>query len=567
MGSRSRGGKAIILVATVALLALAIGLAAPASAVPFNEAQFSGYATGNVLYAHALSQGTGPDEIKVVNATEAFTGAGVDSSGLKAIHNEMNRLVVPASAKNTYGRGSGVELGVAKGPDDPNDLQLQIAETAAPPDSSQVMDLLGPISQPPLIYASALRGEANANWSDSSTCVLGEDLSNGLGHAADVQLLDNGTADEETGKLGAPLVATDADPADPERAVAWSKSRTYLTPQTGPNAIPGHFGLASEVRMTIAPITIGDTLTIEFLGEWVLRTIAGGVNGSSSVHFGPGDVSPSTPVLRVFNDGDLLGELTTQMIPILGDQGLVLDVPGVLHLAVGEDPHAIGGDAESQPTNTATDASGALDVVHVSLLDGALADIRLGHMEAKAHVPAGGIDCGIPVFKSASPKGVTVNQNFVVTIKIDNPFGCDLNAVKVEDDITTQGDAKFQVVDTNPTANTVPAGSNLDKGTIVWNNIGTIPKGGTKSVTTTIKAQGGGGIISDIAHVSATAGNCTGEGEGNNLVGNSKPLKVPVVLKLKLPPTGVGTSTATMIGALALLSLAGVGIRQLRRSH
>ena len=106
------------------------------------------------------------------------------------------------------------------------------------------------------------------------------------------------------------------------------------------------------------------------------------------------------------------------------------------------------------------------------------ADIRIGHMEVKTQVPAGGIDCGIPVTKSASPPGVTVNQSFVVTIKIDNPFGCDLTAVKVVDDITTRGDARFQVVDTNPNANTVPSGSNLDSGTIVWNNIGSIPKGG-----------------------------------------------------------------------------------------
>lgn len=566
MGSRSRGGKAIILVATVALLALAIGLAAPASAVPFKDAAFSGYATGNVLYTGALSTGEGADEIKLVNVTEAFTGASVDSKGLKAIHNEMNRLVVPASALKSFGRGSGVELGVEKGPDEPNDLALQIAQADAPPSEAVVEDLLGPLAGGPLLYASALRGEAAANW-DNDTCVIGQDISNGLGHAADVQLLDTGTAPEGQEKLEAPLLATDADPADPERAVAWSKSRTYLTPQTGPNKIPGRWGLASEVRMTIAPITIGDTLTIEFLGEWVLTVTAGGVNGSSSVHYGPGDVSPSTPVLRVIQDNEILGELTTQEIPILGETGLIIPIPGVAEIALGEDPRAIGGDADSEETVTATDASAALDVVRVKLLDGTLADIRLGHMEAKAHVPAGGIDCGIPVFKSASPRGVTVNQNFVVTIRIENPYGCDLTNVKVTDVITTEGDAKFSVVDTNPNADTVPAGQNLDSGTIVWNDVGPIAKGGSKSITATIKAQGGGGIIKDIADVSATAANCEGSGDGEQLVGKSLPLRVPVVLKLKLPPTGVGTSTATMLGALALLSLAGVGIRQLRRSH
>ena len=135
----------------------------------------------------------------------------------------------------------------------------------------------------------------------------------------------------------------------------------------------------------------------------------------------------------------------------------------------------------------------------------------------------------------------------------------------VLDLITTDGSAKFQVLDTNPNADTVPSGSNLDSGTIIWNNIGGIPKGGTKTVTVTIRAQGGGGIIKDIAGVTSVLANCTGQGNGQQLVGKSLPLQVPVVLKLKLPPTGVGTSATTVLAALILLSLAGVTIRQIRR--
>jgi hypothetical protein len=245
-------------------------------------------------------------------------------------------------------------------------------------------------------------------------------------------------------------------------------------------------------------------------------------------------------------------------------------VPGVISLVIGEDPRQIGDyDGTKQPIVAAngTSAAAAADVVRIIALDGAVADIRVGHAEVAAQVPVGGIDCGVPVTKSARPRGVTVDQNFVVTIKVDNPFGCDMAVVKLTDTITTEGDAKFQIVDTNPNANTVTSGSNLDSGQIIWNNIGPIPKGGSKSVTATIRAQGGGGIIRDIARAQATFGVCEGEGSGNQLVGNSLPLRVPVVLGGPLPPTGVGTSTATMLGALALLSLAGVGIRQLRRSH
>jgi len=69
-----------------------------------------------------------------------------------------------------------------------------------------------------------------------------------------------------------------------------------------------------------------------------------------------------------------------------------------------------------------------------------------------------------------------------------------------------------------------------------------------------------------VADVSAVLGGCEGEGNGTQMVGKSLQLRVPVVLKLKLPPTGVGTSTTTYLTALSLLSLAGVAIRQLRRS-
>ena len=579
MGVRSRGRKAIIMVAAVAILALAIGIAAPATAVPFNEADFNGYATGNLVFAKALSTGTGADEVAIANATEGFTGASVDSNGLGAIHNEMNRLVVPAqAAKKTYGRGSGIELGLVKGPDETNDLELQIAHAAAPPSNHEIADLLGPLSASPLAYASALRGEAEANWNSNATCVLGKDLSNGLGYTADVELIETGTTNPTTGKFGAPLVATNAP--TPERAVAQTFSHTFLDVQQNKAGHPIglKFGLSSEVRETIAPVTLfkgtPNQITIEVGGEWILRSTAGGIPGSAHVTYGPGQVGAQVPLLRVLDaDNNLLGALNLHDIPIFPPEGLEIEIPSVAVITIGEDPRQIGDyDGTKQPIVAAngTSAAAAVDVVRVRLLDGALGDIRIGHMETKAVVPVGGIDCGIPVNKTASPAGVSVNQNFTTTIKIDNPFGCDLTHVKVVDVVTTKGGARFEVVSTNPTANTVPSGDHLESGEVVWNDIGSIPKGGTKSISVTFKAQnvnGEGGEIIDVANVSAVLGNCEGEGNGNEIVGTSPPLHVPVVLKLKLPPTGVGTSTTAVLGALTLLSLAVVSIRQLRRSH
>ncbi|MEX2556305.1 MAG: hypothetical protein WEB06_11800 [Actinomycetota bacterium] len=562
-----RSGR-LVAALLVALLAIAV-VAIPASAVPFDEADFSGYATGQVLHADAL-HATG---VNVANVEEAWTGAAVDSKGLtSAIKNEagLDRTVIAAQpTKKTAGRGSGLELGLGVDDDTANDLQIQIAEAAAPPNTSTMDELLG-LPASPIAYASLLRGAAEANWSNSSTCVLGKDLSNGLGYAANVELVETGTTDPEgDGNLDAPLISVNSElPAD--RRVAQSFSHTFLDVQQNAagNPLGLRFGLSSEVRMTIAPVTLADgALTLDFLGEWVLRATAGGIPGSSHIHFGPGEASPSTPILRIIQDGEITDIITFQ--DILGDEGLPIIIPGVLELVIGENPRAIGGDDTTEPSVAAngTSASAALDVVRVKVLDGEALDLRFGHMEVAAQVPVGGIDCGIPVSKTSNLNGVTVGQAFTTSIKVDNPFGCDMTVVKVVDKITTEGDAKFQVLSTSPTANQVPAGSNLDSGTVVWDNIGPIAKGGSKTVSVTLRAQGGGGIIEDIATAAAVLGNCDGEGDGSTVVGNSPPLKVLVVLKAKfLPETGVGTSGAFYVGALSLLSLAGVSIRSLRRT-
>ena len=577
MVSRSRWGrKAVFAVAIVATLALSFSATAAfgAGAVPFKDATFSGYASGTVLHADALQTGG----TRIVDAEEAFTGSAVDSQGLKTIHNEVDRVVSSANpAKNSSGRGSGLEVGLVNSPEDADNALILAGESksAAPPSTNlDTQEFAVPAG--PLAYASLLRGQSQALWAEDQ-CIVGRDISFGRGHAADVQLLSTTATANDDGTLDQPLIATDSTSNDPGRAVASSYSHEYMDVQRNSTGHPIGlaFGLTSEARMTIAPVTLlkgtPSEFTLEFLGEWVLRAVAGGIPGSAYIHYGPGDVSPSTPILRVIQNGDVTDIVKLQ--DILGDTGVDIPIPGVADVTIGEAPRAIGGAFGSNPPVdkvNGTSASAAVDVVRVKLLEQDptthAADIRIGHMEVKTQVPAGGIDCGIPVTKSASPPGVTVNQNFVVTIKIDNPFGCDLTGVRVVDAITTRGDAKFQVVDTNPNANTVPAGSNLDSGTIIWNNIGSIPKGGTKSVTATIRAQGGGGEIDDIANVSAVLGNCEGQGEGNQMVGKSIQLRVPVVLKLKLPPTGVGTSPEAYVAALTLLSLAGVGIRQLRRN-
>src|SRR5438270_6357429 len=121
---------------------LAVSASGPASAQsPFpGSAAFSGYATGATLHVDAV-QGAAARP-RVVDAELAFSGESANTAGLgSAISNEMSEVVQPAQAsKNSYGRGSGVELGLGTTlPADPAANQLILAglaqQAAAPTDS------------------------------------------------------------------------------------------------------------------------------------------------------------------------------------------------------------------------------------------------------------------------------------------------------------------------------------------------------------------------------------------------------------------------------------------------
>ena len=175
-----------------------------------------------------------------------------------------------------------------------------------------------------------------------------------------------------------------------------SRSHTFLVPQENPSSPIRKFGLASETRHDHRS---GDVLqgheaaqfTLEFAGEWVLRTTADGKTGK--VFYGPGNVSPETPVLRILDQAGVPTNIvTTQML--LGPGGLNISLPsGLANLAIGAPPRMIGGASTTKPVETATLAAAAVDVVSVQLLDQAglrLADVRVGHMENATAVPAGG---------------------------------------------------------------------------------------------------------------------------------------------------------------------------------
>lgn len=570
--SRAVHRKGLALLGIGGLVAVSVAVLPAAKAAgptPFASAIFSASANGSAVHVDALNSGG----TRVANAEVAYATSAVNSKGLATqALTETSREVSPARpTKDAFGKGIGLEVGLAQGPTDPGQLQLAaVAENDAPPTvADQDQDLLGPLSLAPLAYASALHAHSHAKW-NADTCVLGSDIASGLGYAADAQLIDTGSG---ASQLQTPVVATDT----PTRNVV----QTFAHNTFVPNA-DNSFGLQSQVEQTLAPITLfkgtPNELTIEVAGEWVLTATATGLAGKSTVTYHPANdpsINPSTPILRVIQGGTIAGQLLFQ------DLGLpvpLINIPGVAEISLGEPPRAIGGAAGSAPTVTDTTVSAAVDVVRIKLLDGSLGDIRVGHMEARAIVPAGGISCPIPVTKSADPSTVTSSTpggNFTVSITIKNSFDCDLTGVSATDEITRKsGTPTFSIV-TGDSHNDPKAGAgatfvNDKSGThssATYPALGTIPAGGTKVLKVVIHVASGSGVIQDIATANGTL-SCP----GGNAIGRAVALTGSFTLLTTVAATKVlartgGSDIGLFAAAPMVALLAGRRLRRSKRKH
>lgn len=588
--------KSRILMAAAVLAVMALGSipSSPATAqVPFRTADFSGYATGSAIHVDALQLGqTGP---VVANVDEAFSSATVASQGTDTITfgpnakpgtivNEVDNVLQPnlpnieldpqLKGDRSYARGSGIEVGLGNSlPIEKNSLILASkVQGSAPPTTQVLQKQVGPVAANPIGYASLLRGQSVSRWNEDS-CVLGEDISNGLGYAADAQLINTGPANED-GTFSAPLVAADAP--NPERAASSTVSRTRLVPQTAADnsRLGPAFGLMSEVRTTIAPTTLfkgtANQLTIEVLGEWVLKAVATGVGGSAGnwVHYGPLGKSPESAVVRIIR-GDSITQVTTQQL--FTEQGLVVRVPGLAEIAIGEDPRAIGGLADSKPALAAdgTSAAAAVDLVRVTILESrddkgnvtrSAADFRLGHMEARAAVPSGGIECSLPVTKTVDREFVAPGDTFTYTIKVINPFAdCELTAVKVVDTIAVEPGILYEIISSTPTANSQTASS------LTWNDIGPIPPRGSKDLQVGIRILDGSGAgrFTNRAVATGVCVQATARGDAKvNVDVNGQTVLVAPDVAAALAATGM---TPIGFAAGAVLGLAVLGRRAVRR--
>ncbi|HEU4867909.1 MAG TPA: hypothetical protein VFV09_09290, partial [Actinomycetota bacterium] len=292
-GSARRRRIAVIgLVAAMAVASMSTAGTGGAGAQPVSDQAFSAYGTGTVVGLNVLRLGN----VQVLNAQVGFAGQSMNSKGLgTAITNELGYVAQPSQpAKSAYGRGTGLEIGLLTphpSNPDPNQILLAgLAQSSAPPINGPVVKQIGPINLGPILWANLLRGKAQTA-SDPSTCTVGKPVSFGQAEVARVDLLNTGGTGPE-GEFLAPLVSTSL-PED--RNVAQTRTFSYLIANGD-----GTFGVVSETHQQVAPINLlNGAITIELLGEWVLRTTATGKPGGAKVEYAPVGAGPQTPVLRV----------------------------------------------------------------------------------------------------------------------------------------------------------------------------------------------------------------------------------------------------------------------------
>ncbi|MCA1822788.1 MAG: DUF11 domain-containing protein [Frankia sp.] len=575
--------KTLAVLSAIGVAVLAVPFAGPAQAqVPFARADFSGYATGTVVHVDAVQQGT----TQLANAEVSFSGASVASKGTGGITfgpnakpgtlvNDFGEVVQPSlpgagnlAGNKSFGRGSGLEVGLSTTlpNQNPSVINNNTVRVSAPPSVAADTHLLE-VPANPVAYAQAVRGAAAANW-NNNTCVLGKPISSGLGYSARVQVLNTG-AGGPGGTLTNPVVATESQ----NGAVNQSLSTTTLvgatTSDRQPIASARGLGLQSETRQIMAPVSLfentANQITVEVLGEWVLRAVAGGVNGSAYMRYAPDDAaSPTTPVVSITTGQDptkVQRIITLQ--DITGNDGITVPAGPLATATIGVPPKKIGDPSKpAEVSADGTSAAGAVDIVRVKLgiADPTthLADVAIGHMEARARVPKGGIDCPIPVSKTADPQVVKAGGKFTYTITIRNPFDCVLQNVRVVDTIRVDAGIKYKILSTTPTASI-----SADQKTLTFANIGDIQPGGTRQlfVEVSIPLDSAAGLFHNTAAVTATcaSGKAGGGAEITvpltGLVRVNVPEITPAAPAKRLPRTGTGTLVG-FSGAL-LLSAAG----------
>jgi hypothetical protein len=529
--------------------------AAPAPAqVPVASANFNGYASGMVVHTGVLNQGP----TTLVELDQAYAGAALNSQGFSnQIDSKVNTVIQAAdSSKKSGARGAGVELGI--GQNNPvataSALITQKATATAPPNSG-LIDNKTNLALDPVLNATLAEGRAQASWdtdpNGNNGCLLGQDMSNGFGH------LVNATA------VGSPNPTAVVN-APGELSTT---SRTRFVPQTDTNGNPvgggTGVGLMSENVQTYAPIgLLGGAVTITVVGPIRLAAVATGVPGQAYMQYGPPAGTPgTTPILTIATPATQATPVVITAQQLLGGQGI--DIPlGLIHITVATPPHALGGSTSSAPVAAAdgTSVSGEVDLAMVNAPG--LADVRVGHMEASATVPQGGVLCQVDVSKEAQPDHVNPGDSFNYIIHVHNPHACTLTGVKVVDTVTGTPGVRFSILGEDPTADSHTSS------TLTWNDVGPLDPGATKDLVVHMKVSSStrSGTFTEKASVTA---NCAiGNAQGSSTIAvpaaGSATIQLPNISGgngQALPVTGGLTGRYYAVALLVVLGALAFGRR------
>ncbi|MGH9041740.1 MAG: hypothetical protein ACRDZ3_16095, partial [Acidimicrobiia bacterium] len=360
-------------------------------------------------------------------------------------------------------------------------------EAAAPPTGDLVTDEARLVEAPPTASASLARGEAAPAWSHR-TCVAGRPLGYGSGQAADVVL---------------PVVAVDA---------ARSDSTTELRPTEGV------FTLVAETRQAPAVIQVlpdsGDPVTIEVLGETVLRALATGHAGGAGLEYAPAGAESSSTFLRITRGGEVT-EFTTQ--EVFDGEGLSVPLSPLVEAHIGMPPRGPGG-AGASPVVAAdgTSAAGVVDLIRLSVVPndpgGGAVDLRIGHLEAAVAVPEGGVRCPVPVSKVVDKDPVDPGQEFTFTITVPDAadaldgLACDLEGLSAVDVVSADPGVIFTLLSAS-------GGGVIDGTMVTWPSLGDYHPGDPPLVVTLtgkMAADSAAGAIADTVTVNAGLTRCQG---------------------------------------------------------
>lgn len=576
-------------VATGVCLATAVALPAPAGAA---GGIVDGLSTSDFAFVNGPVANGAPGSQLTLGQTAAAAATrrmtGVNRFGELLVHT-VSTSSNQFAAKNAYGHGAGVSAQLGSPPGDVPMFTQTRAEALSPPPSSQTSTLAdvpaAPLATAHVLPSTAMAATTRNTGTPTDFCpTLGGPISLGTTNVTQAAIVPSDSV-----APGFALASLDG--------AVRNTSVQFLASNGQPNG----FGLDSESTMSTADLTLfknvtGASIRVQVVAPVTLRAFAAGVPGRSVASFGDnGNVN----VVKVTTSG---GTVALTLNQLLGG-GATIDLDGLVKVHIGLDPTTtksadgtqvntfadlvqvavVGAAAPTQgsvggplgsvlnpiltPVLDALNQTTIFDQIDTALQQAGLtqgADLRIGHFESRAQVPASGITCVLPVEKDADPRLVHPGDRFTYTITVHNPFHCPLSPVRLDDDITADAGVSWSVVSTHPTATTATDDA------IAWKDIGPIASGATKSVTITVKvsSDSAAGRFTDHAHAHGT---CTGDAATGNATAVSTgdvTVHVPrVAVTGALPATGAPDRRA--VEALALLVLAAAvhtRRRALRRS-